>query len=152
MTWLEKLIASSVIAILLAAGLFTAGMAYVQKEWDKDKAINKALLEQKDKDATDVVIRLNDAWQKEKKNAETKAGRDYLARWLRDHGLLPDGSPVRSAGGKAPAEGSQVSDATGGEQDAGRGLAEFAGKCGRDANRLTDWQHLCEVQGCEVIE
>ena len=143
------LIAFTVLAGLML-GIEQYGEHRVQVEWDKDKAVRAALLNQAvengEKNAEHVAEQLRGYYE----HALSKEGRTALNRWLKSHGLLPDGAPVRGCADQSAADSSSSADGASGEQWVGGSLEEFATNCALDAQRLTDWQALCREQGCEV--
>ena len=150
MTILQKLIALTVTVMTLCAVSYMAGGNAVREEWNKEKAVRAALLDAEKKRNLKTVAELKDKHQKEMDHAKTKAGRDAVNRWLREHCLLPSQLQVRDCGSKAPADRAKVPDGRGEEQRTGGGIEGFAINCADDASRLTDWQTLCKSQGCVV--
>jgi membrane protein involved in colicin uptake len=137
MTLIQRLLAGSA---LLALALFSAekfGEHKVQAKWDIDKA-ERAAVAKADADRNEKnLAALDDKFKKEIEHAKSEASRRAVANWLKSHGLLPDGTPVRGAG--CEAEVPQGADGASSELGAVERLAD---NCIRDARKVelcTEW-------------
>jgi len=142
---------SIILATLLVFGAgFALGVLQTQTDYKVDNAVRTALLKFETDRNLKVGQDLTKQYGKDVEYAKSKAGRAALARWLDDHGLLPDGSKVSGDGDQAPVDCPEVPHGSSEEQSTGGRIEEFAADCADDASRLMDWQVLCQVQGCIV--
>lgn len=118
----------------------------VQVEWEKDKAVRQALLDQTIKQNEDTLNAIKSQARKDQAAATSKAGRDAVNRFLREHGLL------LTSEGHLQAQGQQGTNGTSDQSGTGDPLEEFAIGCGRDALKVMRWQELCVRMNCEIVD
>jgi len=129
---------------------YEEGKASVQLLWDSEKARQKEAADKerlKDEAARKAVEAKH---KKDIEYAKSTAGRAAIADWLKSHGLLPDGSPVRIDGDSGQAQGSQSPDDGSGEQRLGGFLEEFAGRCAQDAIKINNFHEWVKQEGLEI--
>lgn len=146
-------IASAVVLAWLYHGhvKYEEGKASVQVLWDTEKAKQKEAADQENLRDEAARLATEAKHKKEIEYAKSQAGRIAIADWLKSHGLLPDGSPLRgSIGGGSEAEGAQVIDGASGQCRAGGSIEEFAGRCARDAITVESWQDWAKREGLEA--
>lgn len=129
--------------VVLVAALFAAewhGRYTVQAKWDTDKAeraaVSKAEADRNEKN----LAALGDKYKKEIEYAKSEASRNAVSTWLKSHGLLPDGTPVRGTGGEAKVP--KIPDGATSESGAAERIQGFADRCIRDARKVelcTEW-------------
>lgn len=116
----------------------------VQVEWDKDVAVREALLKQAKQENKETLDANRKQYEKDKLAATSKSGRDAIARYIRERGLL------QSCPGSVPAQGQQGTDGAAEESGASTALEGFARDCADDALKVMRWQELCKVNHCQV--
>lgn len=139
----------AVALVLMLVGAMLYGEHRVQVKWDLERARQETITALARE--TDEAARKADAEQHKKdiENAKSQAGRTAIARWLRDHGLLPDGSPMSgSGGGQTDCAGKP--DGTAGQSGTGGRIEEFAEGCALDALHVLRWQEWAVREGLEV--
>lgn len=136
---------------LLIALIFSEqyGENRIQDKWDTQKAIDAALVAAQDQKNKETLDDLKAQHEKDIEFAKAQAGRDAVNRWLHDHGLLPDGTPM-FPGNSVSTEGSKVSNGTPGQSGLGDKITQFATDCAKDALMVMDWQELCKRNNCVV--
>ena len=147
---MNQYIIGAVAIILLLLGIEQYGEHRVQVQWDTEKAKIQAVSDAEKARNLKTIAELNEQHKREVEYAKSKAGRDAVNRWLREHGLLSDGAEMRDCASPSASDRTGLSDAGREEQGTGTSLEGFAINCADDASRLTDWQTLCKYQGCVV--
>jgi hypothetical protein len=154
MIWLIenwRLLAGAVIsAILILIATEQYGEHRVQVKWDQDIAVRQALLDKTKQDNKEALNADKIQYDKDKVAATSKAGRDAIAGYIRERGLLPAGCGVQSSPGNVPSQGAQGTDGTPGELGTGSALEGFAASCANDALKVIRWQDLCRANHCEI--
>lgn len=151
MTWVPKILAVVMMAMTLCAGSYLAGSTAVRKEWDLERARQEAVAERERQENAANLAALKNKYQEEIEHAKSKAGRDAVARWLREHGLLPDGSPLHT--GKrdsGQADISKGTDEAACESRFAERIKEFAGRCAEDARRVAMCAEWASREGLPV--
>ena len=128
-------------AIVMLFGSEKFGEHLTQVEWDKDKAVREALVEAEKKRNQGVIDDLENRHKKDMAAAQSEAGRTAVNRWLHDHGMLPDGSPVRSPKQPVQTEGAKTPDGRSDPEPESRsGVEGFANECAKGALMNMDWR------------
>lgn len=142
------LVGIGVLALLVFASVMY-GKHLVQVEWDKDKAVRQSLLDREVNQNKEALDALKSQYETDKTAATSKAGRDAVARYIRERGLLPACAQLPSQG-HVPAQSSEGDDAATGQPGTGDSLTEFVAGCGQDALKVMRWQELCTRMNCEI--
>lgn len=150
MNILEKLGAAAVLALTLFYSGHWVGAGKVQKAWDAQTAKQEAVAEESEKQDKAARKAVDEQHAKDLKHATSQAGRAALARWLHDHGLLPDGSKVPGTGTDVQAKGSQGADGASRQCGTGGGIEDFALRCAQDAITIGAWQDWAKREGLET--
>jgi hypothetical protein len=138
---MNNIIAAIVVVIVVALAGYTAGSMNVQKKWDIEKARVETVAkesEKHNKEANDAIAKQH---EKDISAAKTEAGRAAVRDWLKSHGVLPSGAPVRDkdCGAKSESTGAPV-ERSDTESIAGAGIERFALECARGAIMNMDWR------------
>jgi len=137
------------VVITVLIGVEQYGEHRIQVQWDKDKAVREALLNNEKRTNKETIDALNTQHEKDIKSATSKAGRDAVSNWIKSHGLLPNGDRVSSRGdGKA--ESPKVSDGESLKSEPSNRLEEFAIGCAKDALKVMDWQEWAKRENLEI--
>lgn len=137
---------AAIAAGLLLFGSVQWGKHLTQVEWDKDKAVRQALHDQTVKQNKEALDALESQYKKDKLAATSKAGRDAVARYLRER-VLPT-----CATGADTTQGQPGIDGTASESGTGEPLEKFVTGCGLDALKVMRWQELCVRANCEIVD
>jgi hypothetical protein len=140
---------AGIAAILILLGAEQWGEHRVQVKWDQDAAVRQALLDKTTLDNKEALDANKAQYEKDRLAATSQAGRDAVNRFLRDHGLLPDGSRV-SSGGNVPAQSPQGTDGPPSQCGTSGALESFANDCAQDALKVMRWQEICRANHCEI--
>jgi len=132
---MNQTIAIVVAVILLLIGVEQYGEHRIQVKWNEDKAARAAVTERDKQENAKNLADLKEQFEKEKKDAESEAGRRAVAKYLRDYGLLPSSIPVR-IGDSHQADIPQRADTTSGESGLAERITELAGRCIDDARKV----------------
>ena len=143
--------AGLVIAILSALGLVSWGKHLVRVEWERDRAVQEAILRAERMHNERIVRELEERHAKDIAISTSEAGRAAVRDWIRTHGVLqaPACPEQTSDSAGIPDDTSREQRPSGGAESKER-LEQFIIDCALDAQRLTDWQDLCRAQGCEI--
>lgn len=140
--------------LLIAVGTAEQyGESRVQHKWDQHnlEVKGKLALEKQRSDAE--RIKLIEDHKKEIEYAKSKAGADAISRFLREHGLLPNGAPVhRPDDSVGEAEVPEGTDGAASKFGAGESLEEFATRCGIDAIKVELCTEWAIKEGLEVVQ
>ena len=140
-----------IVAVLLGAEQW--GEHRVQVQWNTDKKVREALLNAETKRNEESVNELIKQHKNDMAAAESKAGRDAVNRWLRDHRVLPGSAPVRCPSGNTQPEGAKTPDERPDtEPEFGGGIEGFAVECAKGALMNMQWRELCLKADCEEID
>ena len=143
---------AAIVAIIILFGVEQWGEHVVQVKWDQDVAVREALLAKTKQENEESRNADKLQYEKDQRAATSKAGRDAIARFLRDHGLLPNGDRVQPITGDVQAPGQQGTDGTPEEPGTSGALERFATDCALDALQVMRWQDMCKANRCEVAE
>jgi hypothetical protein len=150
---MNRIYAVIVVIAILCGALFGAeryGEHVVQMKWDQDTAVRLALLnkvKQENKEALDANRK---QYEKDKQAAASKAGRDAVARYMAERGLLSTCNRLSSGPGDVSAQSSGRTDESAKEPGTGAALESFTTDCALDALQVMRWQELCKANRCEV--
>jgi membrane protein involved in colicin uptake len=137
--------------ILILIGVEQYGEHRIQVKWDSDIEVRQTLLEKSKQDNQEALDASKAQYEKDRIAATSQAGRDAVNRFLRDHGLLPNGDRMPSSTGDSQAQGEQGTDGATKERGTGSEIERFSTGCGEDALKVIRWQDLCKANHC-VIE
>lgn len=124
-----------IVILFLILGIEQYGEHRIQTKWDIDIAQREAVAKHDKEENTKNLADLKDKWKKEKKDAESEAGKRAVAKYLRSIGLLPSGIPVRKCDG-SQADIPQGTDSTSSESGLTERITQLAGRCIEDARRV----------------
>jgi hypothetical protein len=133
------------VSMLVIIGVEQYGEHRVQSEWDKDVAIRQALIDKAKQENKESLDEIRKQYEKDKRAATSKAGRDAIARYIRERGLLQE-----ACAGNVQAQGSKGVNGISEEPRTSAALESFAGDCASDALKVIRWQELCKANRCEV--
>lgn len=137
---------------LLVVALVAAeqwGEHVVRVEWDKDIAIRNALFNEAAKQNERHIADMTSKFKKEKKHAESEAGKRAVAVWLHDHGLLPSGLTVRPAD-SGQAKIPEGADGSSCEPGYSERIKDFSSRCIEDARRVEMCAEWARFEGLET--
>ncbi|MFA5976502.1 MAG: hypothetical protein WC859_10125 [Elusimicrobiota bacterium] len=140
----------AILALLaIALGCEQWGEHRVQVKWDQDKAVRQARLDDEIARGEKIIADMRDKFKKEKAYAESEASKRAVDRFLRDHGLLPSGLPVRPvANGQAQVP--QGADGTTCESGFAERIKDFAARSLRDARKVAMCTEWAVREGLEI--
>jgi hypothetical protein len=143
MTWILsnwKLVS----VILLLVGIEQYGEHRIQAKWNTDIAVRQAVLDKVKQDNQEALDASKTQYEQDKRAATSKAGRDAVNGYIRDHGLL------QSCTGNIPAQGIQGTNGASEERGTSSTLESFTNDCGQDALKVIRWQDWCRANHCVV--
>lgn len=138
---MNQYIAGFVVIVVILLGVEQYGEHRIQSKWDVDIAEREAVAKHDKEENAKNLADLKDKWKKEKKDAESEAGRRAVAKYLRDAGLLPSGLPVRKCD-SGQANIPQGTDSTTSESGLAERITQLAERAIEDARRVemcTQW-------------